>query len=100
MKKSKSGSPKNLITDALAQEIAKVPVLDIPGLSTFQDYHENPPELEMQGTRITAMFKADQRFFELAERYNRNELVNVLDFVNCQRKLKAKMLALKHGGGR
>lgn len=77
--------------------VRKIPVLDIPGLSAFQFYHDNEPELEMQGTRAVALFVADDRFYELSERYNRNEPVKVLDFCNKQRQLKAKMFSLKGG---
>ena len=73
----------------------KIPVLDIPGLSSFQYLQGNPPELVSQGTRVVCMFNADQTFYDLSERFNRNEPVSVLDFLNAQRQLKAKMFALK-----
>jgi len=43
------------------------------------------------------LFNADNTFYELSARYNSNEPVNVLDFVNAQRQLKARMFALKGG---
>ena len=75
----------------------KIPVLDVPGLSSFQYLHGNSPELVLQGTRVVCMFNADQTFYDLSEWFNRNEPVNVLDFLNAQRQLKAKMFALKGG---
>lgn len=80
-----------------ASPVRKIPVLDIPGLTSFQEYNENPAELIMQGTRVIALFTADDTFYELSERFNQNELVNVLDFCNVQRQLKAKMFSLKGG---
>jgi len=73
----------------------KIPVLDINGLGSFQHLHGNEPEMQMQGTRVTLLFNADQKFYELSEKYNRNAPVNVLDFVNSQRQLKARMLSMK-----
>ena len=75
--------------------LRKIPVLDIPGLGSFQLYYGNEPEMQMQGTRVTLLFNADKTFYELSEQYNSNAPVNVLDFVNAQRQLKAKMLSLK-----
>lgn len=74
----------------------KIPILDL-NHSAFQKHHDNEPELEMQGSRGVFMFKPDDKFFELSARYNRNEPVPVLDFVNCQRQLKAQLMALKKG---
>jgi hypothetical protein len=79
----------------MANENRKVPVLDIHGLSSFQSLHENAPELILQGTRVICLFTADDKFFELSERFNRNEPVNVLDFLKAQRELTARMLELK-----
>ena len=75
----------------------KIPVLDIPGLAAFQRLHGNEAEMEMNGSRVTLLFNADNTFYELSARYNSNEPVNVLDFVNAQRQLKARMFALKGG---
>lgn len=80
-----------------AATLRKIPVLDIPGLSSFQFYHGNEPELELQGARAVALFVADDKFYELSERFNRNEAVNVMDYCNKQRQLKAKMFSLKLG---
>lgn len=74
----------------------KIPILDL-NHSAFQKYHKNEPELEMQGSRGVFMFNADNKFFDLSARYNQNEPVPVLDFVNCQRQLKAQLMALKQG---
>jgi hypothetical protein len=76
----------------------KIPILDIPGLGTFQFMHNNEFEMELNGTRVTLLFNADDRFYELAERFNSNESVPVLDFLNAQRQLKAKMFSLKERG--
>lgn len=78
----------------------KIPVLDFPGLGAFQLLNGNDPELQMNGTRVTLLFTADDTFFELSARYNNNEPVNVLDFVNSQRQLRARMFALKSAEGR
>ena len=75
--------------------LRKIPILDIPGLGTYQYLNGNEPEMIMQGTRITLLFNADTTFYELSEKYNNNAPVNVLDFVNAQRQLKAKMLSMK-----
>lgn len=76
----------------------KIPVLDIPGLGAFQYLHGNEPEMTMNGSRVTLLFNADDRFCELSARYNSNEFVKVLDFTNAQRQLKAKMFSLKGRG--
>jgi len=73
----------------------KIPILDIPGLGAFQFYHGNEPELTFNGTRITLLFNADDRFYELSARFNENEAIPVLDFLNSQRQLKAKMFSMK-----
>ena len=76
-------------------ELRKIPILDVNGLGSFQHLHGNEPEMQMQGTRVTLLFNADQKFYELSEKFNRNTPVNVLDFVNAQRQLKAKMFSMK-----
>lgn len=73
----------------------KIPILDIPGLGTFQKLNGNDPEMAINGTRVTLMFNASDLFYELSERFNSNELVPVLDFLHIQRQLKARMLSLK-----
>lgn len=73
----------------------KIPILDIPGQGAFQFLHGNKPEMALNGTRVTLFFNADDRFYELAARFNGNESVPVLDFLNAQRQLKAKMFAMK-----
>lgn len=75
----------------------KVPILDIPGLSSFQYMHGNEPEMIMQGTRVICLFNPDEIFYRLAEKFNSNEPVNVLDFLNAQRQLRARMLSMKRG---
>lgn len=76
-------------------ELKKIPVLDMTGLTPFQKLHDNEPELILQGTRVVALFTADDTFYELSERYNRNEPVSVLDFVHCQREIRSRLLSLK-----
>lgn len=76
----------------------KVPVLDIPGLSSFQRLHGNAPEMLLQGTRVICLFEPNDLFYELSERFNRNEGVNVLDFLKAQRELRAQMFALRGQG--
>ena len=78
----------------------KIPILDIPGHGAFQFLNGNDPDMALNGTRVTLLFNADEKFFELSERYNSNEPVNVLDFVNAQRQLKARMFSMKAGGQR
>lgn len=75
----------------------RIPILDLSGFTPFQALHGNTFELVMQGTRVTAMFEANELFYRLAERFNNNEPVPILDLLNCQRQIKAKMTALKHG---
>jgi hypothetical protein len=75
----------------------KIPVLDLLGLTSFQRLHENPGELIVQGTRVVALFDADKKFYEVAERFNQNEPVPVLDFLHAQREIKAMMMTLKQG---
>lgn len=78
----------------------KIPVLDIPELGAFQYLYGNEPEMELNGTRVTLLFDANNLFYELSARYNSNEPIPVLDFLHAQRQLKAKMFALKLRGQR
>lgn len=82
--------------------LARIPILDLNGLTPFQALHGNTFELVMQGTRASAMFKADEKFYKIAEQFSRNEPVNILDFLNCQRQIRAMLLSLKaqQGGSR
>ncbi|MDA8103911.1 MAG: hypothetical protein M0Z71_00880 [Nitrospiraceae bacterium] len=73
----------------------KIPVLDILGFGTFLSYNGKDDEMVMTGTRASLLYEADAKFYELAERYNKNERVNVLDFLNCQRQMKARMVGMK-----
>jgi hypothetical protein len=77
--------------------VQKVPVLDIPGLGSYQFMNGNDPEMAMNGARVTLLFEANELFYELSARFNSNEVVNVLDFVNAQRQLRARMYAMKGG---
>lgn len=77
---------------------AKIPILDL-NHSAFQHFKGNSPTLELQGGRVVFCFDPTETFYRLSARYNGNEPVPCLDFVNAQRQLKAMMLALKHTGG-
>ena len=78
----------------------KIPILDIPGLGTFQLLHGNDPEMVINGTRVTLLFKADETFYDLSARFSNNEKINVIDFLNSQRQLKARMLSMKARSGK
>lgn len=43
------------------------------------------------------MFEANEKFYEIAERFNRNEPVQVIDFLQAQREVKAELMTLKKG---
>lgn len=75
---------------------SKIQILDL-NFAAFQRLHGNIPELELNGSRVSFLFNADDTFYKLSASYNSNESVNVLDFVNAQRQLRAKMFALKGG---
>lgn len=76
-------------------ECKRILILDVNGLGVFQHYHGNEPEMQVQGTRVTLLLNADSTFYELSKEYNANAPVNVLDFINAQRHLKAKMFSMK-----
>jgi hypothetical protein len=76
--------------------LPKIPVHDL-NFSAFQLLHGNVPELIMQGTRVIFLFNADEAFQRISEKYNQNETVKVLDFVNTTRQLRAMMLSLRNG---
>jgi hypothetical protein len=72
----------------------KIPSLDL----NFWAYHHmknNSPELVNQGGRVIGLFNPDDAFYKFSEEYNNNCTVNVLDFVNAQRQLRAMMMSLK-----
>lgn len=75
--------------------ISRVPVLDL-NFSAFQYLNGNCPQLELQGNRVIFFFAADDMFYRLSEKYNRNETVNVLDFVNATRQLRSMMMSIKN----
>lgn len=75
--------------------LAKIPIFDL-NLSAFQHLHGNTPELELQGTRVIFLFNPDDTFYQLSALYNRNSTVNVLDYVNAQRQLRAMMLSMRN----
>jgi hypothetical protein len=71
-----------------------ISLLDINHTS-FQAMHGNEPDLDLQGSRVIFVFEVNEEFYRLSSLYNSNAPVNVLDFVNSLRKLRAKMLSLK-----
>ena len=78
------------------QSSNKIPIFDL-NLSAFQHLHGNTPELELQGTRVIFLFNPDDTFYRLSGLYNSNTPVNIIDYVNAQRQLRAMMLAMKGG---
>jgi len=44
---------------------------------------------------VVGLFNADNAFYEISERYNNNEKIPVMDFVREQRRMRARMMALK-----
>jgi hypothetical protein len=76
----------------------KIPILDL-NFSAYHLLNENAPELSLQGGRVIFLFNADDTFYRLSERYNSNELVHVMDYVNALRQLRAMMISLKRENG-
>ncbi len=74
-----------------------IPILDLTGLTSYHRLNKNSYDLVMQGTRGVAMFEPNKRFYEIMERFNRNEPVNVIDFLQAQREVKAELMSLKRG---
>jgi hypothetical protein len=72
----------------------KIPIFDL-NLAAFQHLHGNTPELELQGTRVIFLFNPNDMFYKISGIYNSNTSVNVLDFVNSQRQLRAMMLSMR-----
>jgi hypothetical protein len=73
---------------------SKIQILDL-NFAAHQRLHGNIPKLELNGSRVSFLFNADDTFYKLSASYNSNELVNVLDFVNAQRQLRAMMMSMK-----
>ncbi len=82
------------VKDTLKTLPREIPVLDLH-LSAFQHLHGNSPTLELQGGRVVFLFHADDIFYALSARFNRNEPTPVLDLVNAQRQLRAMMMSRK-----
>jgi len=80
----------------MKRKTSKIPILDL-NLSAFHHLHGNPPQLELQGTRVVFYFEPNDLFYQLTGLYNKNELVPCLDFVKAQRQLRAMMLSLREG---
>lgn len=74
---------------------AKIPINDIY-LSSFQTLNGNEPEVITVGTRAVFMFNADETFYAICQRYNENEQVSVVDFVNALRHMRALMLSKRN----
>lgn len=72
----------------------KIPIFDL-NLAAFHLLNNNSPTLELQGTRVTFLFNPDDIFYKLSALYNSNSPVNIVDYVNCQRQLRAMMFAKK-----
>jgi hypothetical protein len=72
----------------------KISVLDL-NLAAYHHLNQNTPTLEMKNTRIVFTFTADDTFYKLTKEFNENMVVNILDFVNAQRQLRAKMYAMR-----
>jgi len=75
----------------------KIPLLDLTGLTSFQRLHGNSYEMVMQGNRGVALFEPSELFYEIAERFNHNEPIPVIDFLQAQREVKAELMTLKKG---
>jgi len=74
--------------------INKIPILDLH-LAAFMKLHGNSPELEVQGDRVIFLFNANEVFYRLSAKYNSNQDVAILDYVNALRQLKSMMLSMK-----
>lgn len=74
--------------------VNNIPISDIY-LASFHLYHNNAPELKLQGTKVIFLYPNDDLFFELSARYNSNEAIPILDFVNSLRQLKSLMMNKK-----
>lgn len=75
----------------------KIPIMDL-NLSAFLHLHGTTPELSLQGTRVIFLFKPNDSFYKLSAKYNSNESVQILDYVNAQRQLRAMMFSVKGNG--
>lgn len=78
--------------------LVRIPILDLSGFTPFQALHGNSFELSMNGSRGTAMFEPTPEFYRIAELFNNNSPVNVLDFLNHQRQIKAMLMSRRHQG--
>ena len=63
--------------------------------SAFQDALGNPPELVNINGTVTFLFEPDDRFYDLAERYDNDEPIPVKKYVASLRKLRALMMTMK-----
>lgn len=73
---------------------AKIPLFDL-NASAFQYLHGNIPELELQGSRVIFLFNPDETFYRLSALYHKNLPVNIIDFVDAQRRLRSLMISAK-----
>jgi hypothetical protein len=73
-----------------------IPLLDLNGLLSFLHYHKFKFELRELGGRVSGHVEANERFYELSERFNSNESVHCLDFVHCQREIRAMTMTIKN----
>lgn len=77
----------------------EVPINDLLGFFAFLVTLNHPKaRLEEDEGRAYGLCEADELFYDLAQRFHRNDLIPVQDFLRAQREIKSKMLALKNGG--
>ena len=67
--------------------------------SAYLALHGIEPTLANQGTTIVFEFCPSEKVYALLREYKENPSVNILDFVSCLRKLRARILA-QRGGAR
>lgn len=78
------------------KKITEVPINDLLGLYAFIVLNNNPSaKLKADSGRAYGVCNADEAFYELAQRFNKNESVPVLDFLRVQREIRSHMLVLK-----
>lgn len=74
----------------------EVPINDLLGFYAFIVLNNHPSaKLKAEAGRAYGVCNADENFYDLAQRFNKNEAVPVLDFLRVQREIRSKMLVLK-----
>ncbi|WP_420264072.1 DUF5659 domain-containing protein [Candidatus Magnetominusculus dajiuhuensis] len=79
---------------AKGKGIQKVPINDV-NLSSFLSLKGIVPELSISGSHVVFLFPSDDETYRLAQEYNNNVEIPVLDFVAALRRLRAQMMALR-----